>query len=311
MSVTIASNLEKINSLENAKRYARGILRTGGKKTCTELGRSLKKSHDAVQRDLNAIARHPEEVRTHFLSEAVKKTKKWRQRLIIIDHTGLHKKHAKAIEGVSRQHLGADGIGNGISLGCTVISDGESVLPLDAIAWKKGDESKVKTTINGAIGFVQKLNADALLADAHFASVESMQKCIETGTNFVFRFHANRTIEVDDFEGKIAVKKHPAFRFKGNQRHIVQEVLWHGLSLRIIKLRVERKFGGWRIIFLVTNASFKKALRYAKMYRIRWKIEVFFRTMKQRFGLTDCRARTLAKQEAHCLSALLSYLESS
>lgn len=55
--------------------------------------------------------------------------------------------------------------------------------------------------------------------------------------------------------------------------------------------------------------SLEKAHQAASLYKHRWKIETFFRTCKQRFGLCQCQARSLQKQKAHCLAVFLAYIK--
>ena len=62
MIAMVAKKQPFCKSLLYANRYAEIILLTKGKKNCSELARVSERSHDAILRDLNTIAKNPEEI---------------------------------------------------------------------------------------------------------------------------------------------------------------------------------------------------------------------------------------------------------
>lgn len=305
MNGIITRNLNRINSIKNAIRYSTSLLLTNGRKVCTELAKSMARSHDAVQRDLNSVAKYPEEVEANLLSNVLQKNRK-SLGYLIVDSTLLVKEHSKKIEGVSRQHSGSEEK-PGIGLTAIAWTDLVNTEPVALSMWKKGDISKVKTATELVISLAQRINVQAILADGAFATIESIEKYVQASVSFVMRFHSNRVVTVLGFNEKAQVKEHPAFKFKKNQRRIVRQILWHDIKLCVIALKIKHKAKGWITIFLVTNMSLRKAFQVAELYKHRWKIETFFRTCKQRFGLGQCQARSLRQQKAHCLSVFLAY----
>jgi len=305
MKGMVARNLNKINPLKNTIRYSLSLILTKGRKVCTELAASIGKKHDSVQRDLNAAAKNPEEIEAKLLANVIQKNRET-PGYLIMDNSLLIKEHAKKIEGVSYQHAGSQEK-PGISVTALIWTNLKNIEPVTLFTWKKGDKSKIKTATDFAISFAQKINAKGVLADGAFASIDAINKYIQASVSFVMRFHSNRVIEVPGFEGSAQIAKHPAFKFKKNQRSIIRKVLWHGLELRVIALKIKHATKGWIIMFLVTNMSTQSAQQIAELYTHRWKIETFFRTCKQQFGLGQCQAHSLRKQKAHCLSVFLAY----
>lgn len=304
MDGILAKKLNNSNAISNANRYAEGLIRTDRKKTCTEIAKVTERSHDAVQRDLNTIAKHPEEIKTLLISDAIKQNQK-NPGYCIVDTTTLVKKHSQKIEGVSRQYCGSE-LSEGVSVTTTIWTNLDCIIPVGLFTWKKGDQPKTKTAIGQAIVLNQKIGAKGMIADAAFASVENLTLLTETNTSFVMRFHSNRVVSVQGFP-PTALKKHPAFKFVRNEHCIIRRATWHNIEVCIVALRIKTKHGDWKYIYLVTNNSLRKAREYAELYKRRWCIEVFFRTCKQTFGLSDCQARSLKQQEAHCLSVFLAY----
>ena len=305
MNGIIASKLNQINSLKNAMRYSTGLLLAKGKKLCTELAQVLGKKHDTLWRDLERIARNPQQVEAELLSNVIEKNKQ-KQGCLLIDNSVLVKEFARQMEGISRQHCGSQQK-PGIGITAFAWTDYKIVEPITVNMWKKGDKSKVVTATDIALSLAQRINVKAVLADGLFASRETIKKYLEAHVYFVMRFPSNRVVSVPGFEGAVSLKNHVAFKFKKNQRCIVREVVWHGLIFHVTALKIKHAKKGWFTLFLVTNMPFEQARQAAGFYHHRWKIEVFFRTCKQRFGLDQCQARSLNQQKAHCLSVFLAY----
>jgi len=293
------------NIIFHANRYADGLIKTGGRKTCTELAKTMHVGHDKIQRDLDSTSEHLDEVRARLISNVIDKKK---QGFLIADSTLLIKEYAHKIEGVSYQHDGSkDQIIPGIGLSAIVWTDFETTQPVDLFMWQKGDRSKIATSTDRVIALAQKTNALGVLADAAFASIEALEKYDQAKVSYVMRFHANRVVTVPGFAGAVPIKNHPAFKLTRNRRCTIRTTIWHGMKLRVIALKFKNKSGEWNHMFLVTNMSRYDAQKIAKLYKHRWKIETFFRTCKQKFGLGDCQARSIKKQEAHCLNVFLAY----
>ncbi len=301
------------NAIKSANRYVVGLRATRGRKTCSEIARATNRSHDAVQRDLNTIARHPEFIRDELLKNVIDAEKTTPGGgALIIDGTLLHKPYSRVMEGVSHQHTTGVETVAGIGISSVVWTDlQDKTVAVDLFSWKKGDQSKIITGANFVISLAQKIGVQTVLADAAYATEHTLHAFNDTNVYGAMRFPCNRAVSLSPNEKPIQLKNHPAFKFVKNKRCIVQEVFWKGMRLRVIALKIHNKKKGWITLFLVTNAPFKKALEYARYYKKRWKIEVVNRATKQDFGLGQCQARSLKKQEAHCLGVFLAYNKAS
>src|SRR6202162_3465532 len=171
MKGILTRNIDGINAVSHANVYAEGLIHTDGKKTCTNLGLTIGKTHDVVQRVLDAVADSPEEIRAHLINSAIEKNKV-KKGFLIKDSTVLVKEWAKIMEGVSRQRSGSK-IQPGINMTGFVWTDLEEVAPVDLFSWKKGDPSKIETATDQAISLAQRIGVKAVLADAAYASIKA------------------------------------------------------------------------------------------------------------------------------------------
>jgi hypothetical protein len=309
MQSILASICHVGNSLINSNIYVEGLLKTKSTKTMSEIARSLGKDHDAIRRCLKKMVQERDEMRAELRDRVIQRIKNTPGRGAIIgDSTVAIKRYAQKIEGAMYQYAGTE---NAVGISVTAflwtdMSDADPE-PIDLFVWEKGDDPKTQTAIERAIVLAQGLDIKLLLMDAAFATKHAFKLLQETHLLGVMRFHCNRKVFVEGF-GEYQLQDHPAFEFKRNRRVIVREILWHGMRLCCIATkRFERRQRKWTIRFLATNAPLQKALEYAQFYRHRWKIEPFFRTAKQKYGLQDCQARSLAMQEAHFLAVFLAY----
>ena len=299
----MAANSEFSNKKKCAARYVQQILNAMGKRTCHSMAKDLIRSHDSIQRDLGVIADNPEIIMSDMVGEAITRNRKKRGYLIV-DSTLLKKFYAKKMEGVSLQYSGSE-ISLGISLTVVLFVNGDGIIVVGSFVWQKGDQSRVKTATELAISLAQKIGCDYVLKDGAFVSLEALLAYENSGTQYVMRMHSNRVVCIDGLTTN--VKNHFAFKMRRNQRQIVRDAEWHGLKIRIVAIKLSHKSKGSITIFLVTNMSFKKAKNAGSCYKNRWKIETFFRAVKQNFGINDCGARSLRVQHAHCIAVFAAH----
>jgi hypothetical protein len=96
------------------------------------------------------------------------------------------------------------------------------------------------------------------------------------------------------------------FRLKRNTRSKTFEA-YFGKTLRYITAEKRLKRSGeYEAVYIVSNekADSKETIL---TYKIRWTIEMCFRTSKQKLGLDDCLARSIQKQTLHIYSSFVSY----
>jgi hypothetical protein len=69
-----------------------------------------------------------------------------------------------------------------------------------------------------------------------------------------------------------------------------------------------RQKNQWEFRYLISNRSNDK-VPHIQSYDKRWAIEVFFGSVKQDFGLSDCQARSLVMQMAHIIAVCFAFLK--
>lgn len=144
-----------------------------------------------------------------------------------------------------------------------------------------------------------------LVADAGFNGYELFKEIIGHDLSFLIRVGANVTLLTDlglDFERKGKT----VWLWPGNKRD------QQPLRLRLIRLKVKAKHSRKQEdVYLLTNIfdsnRFSDEIA-GKFYKMRWGVEVFYRSFKQTLGYHKLRSRSpeLAKEELHwALTALL------
>jgi hypothetical protein len=128
-----------------------------------------------------------------------------------------------------------------------------------------------------------------LLADAGYTGYELLKAMIDQGNSFVIRVGANVTLIKNlgyvKFEGRHIVYLWPLDKQGRNKRSMPKHLgkVRPPLVLRLIELQD----ANGKPVFLLTNVTDKRKLSNhaaAKMYRLRWGIEVMWRGLKQTMG---------------------------
>lgn len=136
-----------------------------------------------------------------------------------------------------------------------------------------------------------------LLADAGYTGYELLQSLIDRGNSFLIRVGSNVTLIKNlgyvRFEGKQTVYLWPMDKQGRNKRSMPKKLgkVQPPLVLRLIELQ---DAAGNRI-FLLTNVTDARKLSNhaaAKMYRLRWGIEVMWRGLKQIMGHDKMLSKT-------------------
>jgi len=296
-------NFEICNKTKYANRYIQNIVNTVRKDVGFWGAKDLIGSHDSRLRCLQAVANHSEVIEAEMITEAIAMNRK-NMGYLIVDTTILKKPYAEKMEGVSLQYSGSELV-LGISATVILFVNSDGMLVVGSFVWQTGDDSRLKTAANLAIHLSQQIGCDYVLADGAFISLAALNRYASSATHYVMRMHSNRLITVDGLTANLI--KHPAFMMKRNQRQIVRDAQWHGLKIRIVALKFNHKTKGSIRIFLVTNLPFKRAKNAGNYYKNRWKIETFFRTVKQKFTLNKCLSRSLKLQHAHCIAVFAAH----
>jgi DDE family transposase len=143
-----------------------------------------------------------------------------------------------------------------------------------------------------------------IVGDGAFSSKDFLRWHWENKKCAEMRMRSNCVVE---YEGqRIAIRNIKKLRPRGRQMARTISVLWHGIPLYITAERRFDKRGKESIVYQASTFEAKPA-EHVRIYKIRWHIEMFFRTAKQKLGLEKNSSRKLETQRSHVASVFLAY----
>ena len=288
--------------------YVEALLQCPDKKVCTNLAKTVAVPHDTMYRNFkNSISseQHSSKALETIAYNELDKDNTY----LIHDDTQITKLYAEQIEGVE---IGFDGSTSraclGIKMVTSLLTDTKINIPIDAIPYvsKELAQSSYKTKSRLAIEItrhvVGRFKIKRMLGDAHFATNEMLAFLSEESINFLMKITRTRVVTIGEFTGQLQV----VLRLKRNSHTAVAKGTINGIQcyFYVIKVRDEST------IYLISN-DYIDPHKVVTLYRIRWNIEMFHRTAKQYFGLSDCQMRAIEKQRQHVLHVMHAYAQVS
>jgi hypothetical protein len=289
------------------------MLMSIGKKSFENLGRVINKSGDTAGRLLQ-----PAEISLNHaqsISQSVFREK--RKLYCIIDDTLIKKIFSRYMQGAgmffdtkARTQIMA------YRLVVGMISDGKFAIPIEcAYLFSKEltdqlkdkfptKEDIAKAIVKTAIRLFPNAKI-IVVADGLYSTINFLQWCIDNHIAAEMRMHSNRVVEYNGV--KVTLKNlSKQIRPKGRQMARTVTAKWHDIELEITVVRRVDKHGDESIVF---QCATYKALpkEHVESYKVRWYIEKFNRTAKQKLGLQDCFSRSLRTQHNHVAAVLLAY----
>lgn len=143
-----------------------------------------------------------------------------------------------------------------------------------------------------------------VLMDGLYTTESLMAWLVEKNIRFDGRYHANRKVETKNECAQVRDLK--ALRVSGKSPIRSTKIIWKKLSLYVIALFRRNSMGRIIITYYVSNYKAPKK-QHIFAYGIRWNIEKFFRTAKQKLGLKDCMVRNKSGQEKHIANVFFAY----
>lgn len=305
--VSTAISEKSIHLIET---YIAGIFSNSKRKNCSAMAEELSISHDSVSRGLREAEkniRHLQEgllmIVESFIHEPGVK--------MVIDDTLLAKQFAQEIEGLFTNYDSSSK--TYIKSLCIVVfgvSYKNIFFPLDFFVWLPHailQDAYVKKR-ELAMQLIKKhrnlIGSATLLIDGLYAYQDVMRELSEMGVAFVARMHANRVVEIENIAQQI--KQHASLKPSKNAQAKMQFGTWKEMALYFVCVRRKTKKADPFFVFLVSNQK-KLAKEYVKLYKQRWPIEKFFRTAKQKLGLSECQSISITKQKAHIFTVFLAF----
>ena len=287
--------------------YAEALIKCEKRKVCTNLAESLNKSHDSVIRGFN------KELESNNTKESLKNIAlnhlNKESTNLIIDDSLITKIYSEKIEGVELSFDGSEGRPNpGLRIVTALLTDEEIKIPIDAVPYvsKQLAQSSYKSKVSIAIQITKDVSKFILihrfLADAHFSTKEMLIFLNNEGIKFLMKITRRRIVEIENQKGQLQ----NILRLRKNQRFYASIGVLDGKQYYFYVIKIIKG----TIIYFISN-DYIEPSEIAKLYKIRWKIELFHRTAKQTFGLGDCQMRSIEKQRQHALYVMHAYAYAS
>lgn len=287
--------------------YVQALLKCSEKKVCTNLSDVICTSHDTIYREIekqcttNKTQTALEEIAHDNLNQE--------ETYLIHDDTQLTKIYAKSIEGLD---VGFDGSLGRAALGLKVITslltDTHVSVPIEAVPYisKELAQATYKSKCEIAIAVTKHVVADfkikRMLADAHFSAMPMLSFLHEELINYLMKITRSKVVTIDGVTGQLK----NILRLKKNNRMKAAKGIINGLECWFYVIKIQNG----STIYFISNDQLHP-LEVIRLYRIRWKIELFHRTAKQYLGANDCQMRAIEKQRQHILYVMQAYAISS
>jgi hypothetical protein len=293
--------------------YAKALVDTTERKTCIEMGKSQNVTHDRMYRALS----HGEEtinyVKAALFQDVLERAKRNPDGKFALDDGSIMKQYAKEIEGLSPIRDGATGrIAYGLATVVLGWSDSEGFIPFDHEFWfprelvQDAYRSKQQIAQQLILRYKDAIKPHGIVMDGLYAQLNIIKLLNEQGITFEMKMHANRVIE---FQGlKRQVQHHPQLLLMRNSRGKTISALWQGISLFVTVEKMKNRDGSIAYRYLMSNQDCLSR-QHISMYWLRWPVEKFFRTAKQKLGFTDCQARKIELHNAHIFNVFYAYVK--
>ena len=308
--------LEKIhcfvgNIQSKVELYAKALADTTEKKACTELGKSQSVAHDQMYRTLMEWQDAISYVQHELLQGVSQRMIRNPDGKFVIDDGGIIKQYAKEIEGLSPIRDGATGrIANGLATIVIGWSDREGFIPFDHEFWFPKElignsyQTKQQIAQKLILRYKDMIKAHGIAMDGLYAQINIINCLNDHSIAFEMKMHANRVIQSQGL--KKQVQHHPHLRLMRNSRSKTIEVLWQGIMLFVTAEKMKNRDGSIAYRYLMSNQNLSSK-QHISIYWLRWPIEKFFRTGKQKLGLADCQSRKIECQKAHIFNVFYAY----
>ncbi len=279
------------------KQYIEYLVHTPINYTGTNLANHLEQvSHDAVSDYLareKATARQIWELAKEIIRDDAKS-------YLIVDDSVQDKRYSRKIELVKNQYSGAEhGLVNGIGIVNLVHSDGMQFAPIDYRLYAPMQDGKTKNEHFREMFIAAKkekgIQANIILFDSWYASVENLKLIHRMGMQFVTTLKENRLISLSKEGGYIHLDEieWTEERVRYGVEIKLQEVPFH---VQLFKLVVPNGDIDW----VITNCPTKISADLVQQEnKVRWNIETMHRELKQLTGIEKCQSRKARSQRNH------------
>ena len=146
-----------------------------------------------------------------------------------------------------------------------------------------------------------------ILADSWFSSNENMKYMTDRKKHFLFAVKDNRLVALSQNEKlQGTFKRLDALSFEDNT---VVECFFKGLDFRVCisKQVFINENGSTGILYLVTNNLSLDASSMSAIYKKRWKVEEYHKSIKSNTGLAKSPTKTVTTQSNHFFASIYAF----
>src|SRR3990167_2101836 len=289
------------------QKYSVALLTTFERnKNTNAVAAEMNSSQSSLSRLLNKVS-----ITTANLIDIISPLFGDKQLTFVIDDFVINRIYARETEGVSQMiDQSTKSYVNGVKIVAGGLSDGKHFLPLDLEQWiakfiaGEGYFTKVDLAQKLILTILKPgLNIEYFVLDGLYFTENFINFLNNLGLKFVIK--AKTTTAIIYKGEKMQLKNCPDLRLNTNQNCKKIKAEWHGKMWYFIALR---RFGkhGPKVIYLIANFSIKSKI-YGKIYDLRWSIEKFIRTGKQKLGLKDSQSRNAKVYLNHVRCVFYAY----
>jgi hypothetical protein len=291
--------------------YAKALTETQGRKVCTEMGISQGIPHDRIYKALSLYHLTIPYIKAELYEELKKLIEKFPEGKFVIDDGSIMKPYAKDIEGLSAIRDGATGrVFSGLATVVLAWTNGCTMIPLYHEFWfpkeliDEGYRSKQEIAQQLIMRFKDIIAECGITMDALYATPKILKFLCDNQIAFELKIHSNRSVKSGGI--KKALKSHPELKLIRNSRCKTISITWHEMALFATVEKFKNRDCSTAYRYTVSNQNIT-AKEHIAFYRLRWVIEVFFRTAKQKLGFSNCQSRAIEKQNSHVFSIFYTY----
>src|SRR5436305_3915191 len=149
---------------------------------------------------------------------------------------------------------------------------------------------------------------DYVLADSWYSSKKNMNYIVEEcKTHFLMSVRCNRAVarnEKDAQKGKFT----PLQKLKLGKGAVMLYFKGVNFPVLVVKQVYKNADGSSSTLYLATSDLELSAEQMLQLYKRRWKVEEYHKSMKSNCSLAKCQARSLTSQQSHFYLAALAFL---
>lgn len=156
---------------------------------------------------------------------------------------------------------------------------------------------------------VNQLPFKYVLADSWYGSVENINYLISKEKQFIFALKSNRHVALSEADNQQGV--HRSMSELEWEETTTHRVWLAGVktALLLARLVFENKDGTRGELYLLTNDLTTDALQIQSTYRLRWKVEEFYKSIKSNTGYAASPTHRVRTQSNHLFLSMVAFVK--